>query len=67
MPHYDKPVLPGDLDKARTGANRPAGVNADTPCRAARPKTKSPLSFAAFLLTIPPGDAFDAQDFARIQ
>ena len=45
----------------QNAAQRPAPASSDR-VRATRRK-----SFAAFLMSIPAGDTFDAQDFARVQ
>lgn len=61
MKHPDKPST-AKQDSSTTGNQ--AGSKS-RPARSRKPARKQ--SFAAFLRSIPPGDAFDEQDFARIQ
>lgn len=67
-PRPPKDAKPIDSD-AGSNANPAAAPTADG--QTSRPdkssRTKCRIPFAAFLRSIPPGDAFDDADFARIQ
>lgn len=62
MKRHDKPFS-GEHDESDKAGPSGAGK----PPRATRSKPARRPSFAAFLRAIPPGDASDEQDFARIQ
>jgi hypothetical protein len=77
MTIMQKPPRPPKSPKDAKSVDSVAGSNADpatTPTadgQTSRPdkssRTKCRIPFAAFLRSIPPGDAFDDADFARIQ
>lgn len=66
MKKHDKPTPVNSNENATSsdacGAPREGGKT-----RAARARPARKPTFVAFLKTIPPGDAYDAQDFARVQ
>ena len=65
MKQHDK-SKPGHLDDSAAGTDT-GGASRDGKSRTARARPARKPTFAAFLKRIPPGDAYDDQDFARIQ
>ncbi|PLP96904.1 hypothetical protein [Cupriavidus pauculus] len=66
MKQHDKPT-PGNLDESAADTDTHRASRDGGKPLAARAKPARKPTFAAFLKTIPPGDAYDDQDFARVQ
>ncbi|SDP14321.1 hypothetical protein SAMN04488595_10514 [Ralstonia sp. 25mfcol4.1] len=65
MKQHDKSNA-GGLDEGTAGADAGGQSRSGGKSRTSRAKSARKPTFAAFLKTIPPGDAYDDQDFARI-
>lgn len=65
MKPHDKPDARG-IDEGAAGADAGRRPRRGRKSRARRAQAARKPTFAAFLKTIPPGDAYDDQDFARI-
>ena len=66
MKKHDKST-PVNSDENAAGSDARRAPRDGGKGRAARVKPARKPTFAAFLKSIPPGDAYDVQDFARIQ
>lgn len=65
MKQHDKPNA-GGLDEGTAGPDAGDQSRSGGTSRTSRARSARKPTFAAFLKTIPPGDAYDDQDFARI-